>query len=237
MIHKNRKSIRLKNYDYTRAGLYFVTICANHRQSIFGYIDDGVMMLNDAGRMIEKWYVELENKFEKIKCHQMVVMPNHIHCIIEIEGGHAKTETTIKNDTNPVGVDLCVYLHVAHKNDTNQNQIKSNDTNPVGVDLCVCPNIANRTVPKRNTTGRHAGLPLHEVIQWFKTMTTNEYIRGVKNSGWQSFDKKMWQRNYWEHIIRNEQSYIKLVEYIENNPLKWDMDSLHPDNAEVLYVK
>jgi len=208
MIHKNRKSIRLKNYDYTRAGLYFVTICANHRQSIFGYIDDGVMMLNDAGRMIEKWYVELENKFEKIKCHQMVVMPNHIHCIIEIEGGHAKTETTIKNDTNPVGVDLCV-----------------------------CPHVANRTVPKRNTTGRHAGLPLHEVIQWFKTMTTNEYIRGVKNSGWQSFDKKMWQRNYWEHIIRNEQSYIKLVEYIENNPLKWDMDSLHPDNAEVLYVK
>lgn len=179
MIHKNRKSIRLKNYDYAKAGLYFITICTNHRKTIFGYIDNGCMILNDAGRMIEKWYFELENKFKNIQSHQKVVMPNHIHCIVEI-----------------------VY----------------------------------DTTPKQNTTGRDAGLPLYEVVQWLKTMTTNEYIRGVKNSGWEVFDKKMWQRNYWEHIIRNEQSYIKLSQYIENNPLQWEMDRLHPNNIEVSNV-
>jgi REP element-mobilizing transposase RayT len=57
-------------------------------------------------------------------------------------------------------------------------------------------------------------------------MTTNEYIRGVKNNNWQPFNKKLWQRNYHEHIIRNEQSYLKISEYIINNPANWENDSL-----------
>ncbi len=198
MLYKNRKSIRLKHYDYSKAGLYFVTICANHRQSIFGNIDNDIMLLNDAGLMIEKWYFELENKFDNIKCHEMVVMPNHFHCIIEIT----------------VGADLSVCPPHASKNATNQNQ-------------------KGRHAQK----GRHIGLPLHEVVQWFKTMTTNEYIRGVKNCNWEPFNKKMWQRNYYEHIIRNEKSYIKLLEYIENNPRKWEIDTLYPDNMETNNVK
>jgi putative transposase len=64
------------------------------------------------------------------------------------------------------------------------------------------------------------------VVQWFKTMTTNEYIRGVKNLGWIRFDGKLWQRNYWEHIIRDEYSYQNITEYIINNPLKWENDKL-----------
>ncbi len=187
MIYKNRKSIRLKGYDYSKAGLYFITICTNHRQSIFGNIDDDVMILNDAGLMIEKWYFELENKFRNIKCHEMVVMPNHFHCIIEIV---------------------------------------------VGADLRVCPNsYTDFDLDEQTIMGRHIGLPLHEVVQWFKTMTTNEYIHGVKNNNWQPFDKKMWQRNYWEHIIRNEESYVKLSEYIISNPQKWKIDTLHPNNV------
>jgi REP element-mobilizing transposase RayT len=57
-------------------------------------------------------------------------------------------------------------------------------------------------------------------------MTTNEYIRGVKNMGWQPFNGKLWQRNYWEHIIRNEQSYQNISKYIINNPAKWAKDTL-----------
>ncbi len=60
----------------------------------------------------------------------------------------------------------------------------------------------------------------------FESITTVEYIRGVKNMEWQSFDKKLWQRNYWEHIIRDEQSHIKISEYIKTNPANWDNDSL-----------
>ena len=90
--------------------------------------------------------------------------------------------------------------------------------------------------------GTHAGVPqpnekygihnkkynatIGDALDWFKTMTTNEYIRGVKNHDWQRFDGKLWQRNYWEHIIRNETSGEKIAQYIITNPQKWDDDIL-----------
>ncbi len=66
--------------------------------------------------------------------------------------------------------------------------------------------------------GEHAGSPLPQIIQWFKTMTTNEYIKMVKQNLLPSFNKRIWQRNYHEHIIRNEQEYNKIANYIQNNP-------------------
>ena len=69
--------------------------------------------------------------------------------------------------------------------------------------------------------GRHADLPLHEIVQWFKTMTTNDYIRNVKLNNWTRFNGKLWQRNYYEHIIRDEKSHNTIVEYIKYNPEKW----------------
>ncbi len=84
----------------------------------------------------------------------------------------------------------------------------------LGADLRVWP----------NETGEHIGSSLRNVIRWFKTMTTNEYIRHVKYDGWKPFDSKLWQRNYYEHIIRNEKELNRIREYILNNPLKWELD-------------
>ncbi len=86
----------------------------------------------------------------------------------------------------------------------------------VGADLRVCPD-----------KGAHIGAPLHEIVQWFKIMTTNAYLRGIKNSGWAPFDGRLWQRNYYEHIIRNEPAYLKIAEYIQTNPLKWLDDTYY----------
>ncbi len=83
---------------------------------------------------------------------------------------------------------------------------------------------AGRTGEHTANLGEHKGSPLHRVMQWFGTMTTNEYIRGVKTLGWKRFDKKLWQRNYWENIIRNEKSYHRISNYIVNNPKNWDND-------------
>ncbi|MED7819079.1 MULTISPECIES: transposase [unclassified Francisella] len=177
---KNRKNLRLKNYDYSSNGAYFVTICVNNRECLFGNIIDGQMCLNDAGLMVDEIYRDLENKFANIQCGKYVIMPNHFHCVIHI----------------------C-------------NDIKSN----VGVNLCVDPKLEK---------GEHAGTPLHKIIQWFKTMTTNAYINGVKTKNWQPFDKRLWQRNYYEHIIRNENSYNEIIKYIQLNPLKWELDELNP---------
>ena len=78
----------------------------------------------------------------------------------------------------------------------------------------------------RTILGEHAGSPLHRVVQWFKTMSTNEYIRGVKQNGWAPFPGKLWQRNYWEHIVRNEPELNRIREYIHNNPAQWELDKL-----------
>lgn len=67
-----------------------------------------------------------------------------------------------------------------------------------------------------------------EIIGAFKSITTIEYIRGVKMHNWQGFDGKLWQRNYWEHVIRHEQSRKEIAQYIINNPRQWKMDKLRP---------
>lgn len=204
-IH-HRKSIRLKGYDYSQAGLFFITICVQDRKCLFGEIVNGAMILNDAGQMVEKWYRELENKYPDKKCHEMVVMPNHFHCIIE--------------NVVTVGADLRVCPY-----DTpNQSIITptvSIDAPPVSGDA---PPVSGDAP---SVSGEHKGSPLHRAVQWFKTMSTNEYIRGVKNLGWEPFNGKLWQRNYWEHIIRDEQSYQRISEYIINNPKNWNNDKFY----------
>jgi REP element-mobilizing transposase RayT len=80
-IH-NRRSIRLKGYDYTRAGLYFVTICCQNRNHLFGKIENGIMILNDAGEMIERLWHDIPNDFSNIILHEYISMPNHIHGIV-----------------------------------------------------------------------------------------------------------------------------------------------------------
>jgi len=62
------------------------------------------------------------------------------------------------------------------------------------------------------------------LVDWFKTMTTNEYIRGVKQYGWKRFDGKLWQRNYYEHIVRSTEEYERIADYITDNPAKWQED-------------
>jgi putative transposase len=66
------------------------------------------------------------------------------------------------------------------------------------------------------------------MIDWFKTMTTNEYIRGVKQYQWSPFAVRFWQRNHYEHIIRDEQDLTAVHDYIVNNPAGWDKDAYHP---------
>ncbi len=182
---RRRKSLRLKGYDYSQKGLYFVTICVQNRACLFGDIQNGVMHLNDAGTMIEKWYYELENKFPDIQCGTHVVMPDHFHCIIHNVGANLGVGTDVLGSTSSI------------------------DSNFVGI------------------SSEHVGSPLYRVIQWFKTMTTNEYIRKVKTDNWPRFDRKLWQRNYWEHIIRNERAHQNISKYILNNPLKWKGDTLN----------
>lgn len=83
---KNRQSIRLKNYDYSQNGLYFVTICTENREFLFGDVINGKMVLNNIGNMIEKWLNKIPERFDTVELDKFQIMPNHIHMIIRIVG-------------------------------------------------------------------------------------------------------------------------------------------------------
>ncbi|HSA07265.1 MAG TPA: hypothetical protein P5556_08805 [Candidatus Gastranaerophilales bacterium] len=174
---QHRRSIRLKGYDYSSAGSYFFTICAQGREKILGEINNNRIILNNAGKMVEQWLIATTNKFNNISINEYVIMPNHLHCIISL-------------------ID-------------------------VGADTWVCPD-ENKEPHGANTQVRP--YKLFEIIQWFKTMTTNEYIKGVKNGIYPAFNKRIWQRNYYERIIRNQEEFNTISEYIINNPANWLID-------------
>jgi len=184
-IH-HRRSIRLKNYDYSRRGLYFITICTQNRLCSFGGIKKGEIILNDAGKMIKTVWDEIPVYYQRFNVHEFIVMPNHIHGIIQIA-----------SNPNLVGAGPCACLNPCIANDIGQPQ------------------------------GVAPTMSLSDVVHRFKTLTTKRYVDGVKNNGWPRFNKKLWQRNYYEHIIRDEKSYNKLSDYIINNPMSWQEDKYY----------
>lgn len=111
-----------------------------------------------------------------------------------------------------------------------------------GADPRVCPEGddgsdkgAHAGAPLRNAVSRDVDLPT--LVQWFKTMTTNEYMRGVKSRGWPAFTDRLWQRNYYEHIVRSEESLTRIREYIWDNPAKWSLDHENPANVRLAVTK
>ena len=144
MREEVRKRMRLRDFDYSSEGAYFLTLCLQKKLSLFEN--------HRAKEMVEKWIVEIENKYENVTVDCYVVMEDHVHLILFITEG---------------------------------NQIS-----------------------------------LSEIMKWFKTMTTNEYIRGVRDRVYEPFEKKLWQRSFYDHIIRNDEDLNEKREYIMNNPAK-----------------
>ena len=168
----HRKSIRLKNYDYSKPGIYFVTICTKNREFLFGEIVNGVIVLNDAGKIAQQCWLEIPEHFPCVSLDKFVIMPNHIHGIIIIN--------------HVAGVQNIEPLQQF-------NQFQK-----------IIPNSIGSIV-----RGFKIG-----VTKWFRQ---NNILNVV------------WQRNYYEHIIRNEKELNKIREYIINNPLKWGLDKYYSE--------
>jgi putative transposase len=159
----HRRSIRLKGFDYSRSAAYFITICVQNRDCLFGTISQNQLLLNDAGKMVSDEWLALPSRFPSVILDKFIVMPNHFHGIIYIS-----------------------------------------------------PDAVNNP-----TLGR--------IIGAFKSIANNKYITGVNTQNWQPFNKRLWQRNYYEHIISDDSALEKIQGYIQNNPATWQLDSLHPD--------
>lgn len=163
MTFFQRKLQRLKDYDYSQNGAYFITICTQGKLPLFGTIENNTLILNSAGVMVYEKFSEISKAYSDIIVDKFIVMPNHLHAIIILD------------------------------------------------------NIGT-------TQGSFPTISLSEYMQRFKTLTTKLYIDGVKKGEYQPFDKKIWQKSFHDHVIRNEQGYKKIWEYIDTNPLKWQED-------------
>lgn len=225
-IH-HRKSIRLKGYDYSQAGLYFITICVQNRQCLFGDVVNEKMILNDAGKMVENEWLKLHERFTNTELHEFVVMPNHFHGIIEIVGVTLVVGPETRYNQNEIeknGDETIEENQQLGKpqafNQLGQPQGFGQLGQPQAFDQLGQPQgIAPTSQTKKQKT-------VGDMVGAFQSIATVEYIRGVKNLGWKSFNGKLWQRNYWEHIIRDEKSYHRIAEYINNNPKNWKKDKL-----------
>jgi putative transposase len=214
----HRRSIRLVDYDYAQSGAYFVTVCAEDHTCLFGDVVSAEMRLNDAGRMIQTAWDELPDHYPGVETDAFVVMPNHIHAIIVLS-------------PDPVGAAPCgrPLGPFAFPNDTDSHP------GPVGAGPRACPNDTDSSPDHKGqprgvapTEGRRA-LSLADVVQRFKSLTTKRYADGVRQHGWRAFPGRLWQRNYFEHIIRNDYSLDQIRLYIMSNPASWALDRENPE--------
>ena len=172
-----RRSIRLKDYDYSQSGAYFITICTHNKEILFGEILDGEMQLNEWGNVVEDCWDEVPRHFKNVELDAFIVMPNHVHGII-----------IITND-----------IHVG-----------------AGLPRPYNKNISGGV---KHTLG--------QIVAYFKYQSSKRInsIRGTSGM-------PVWQRNYYEHIIRNERDLDEIRQYIINNPLKWELDTENPKNIK-----
>ncbi len=178
----HRRSLRLKGYDYSAAGAYFITICTFQRQCLFGQVVEGEMQLNEFGQIVAEEWLHSKEIRQEIDFDEWVIMPNHLHGIVLIES------------IDPVGANGCL------------------PSSP----WCNDP---HRLVPPMRPRS------LASLIAGFKSATTTR-INTLRDAA----GTPIWQRNYYDHIIRNERSLQHIRHYTTNNPLTWADDQLHPSN-------
>ncbi len=170
-----RKSIRLREYDYANPNWYYVTICSNDRKIIFGKVENGKMLLNDYGKIVEEEWLKTKELRKNIDLDYYVVMPNHFHGIIIIESR-----------------DIASYV----------------------------------PTDEYRKFGKVQPGSLGAIVRSFKSAVTKRINELGKNHS-----KSIWQSNYYEHIIRNENDLFFTRRYIELNPLKWELDEYY--NSEI----
>ena len=164
----HRRSVRLRGWDYSNAGAYFVTLCAKNRECLFSTVVHGEMQLNEMGRIAAECWEWLEKQYAHVEWDQWVIMPNHMHAIIVLHGRGALQRAP--TESQPV-------------------KTKS----------------------------------LGQLIGMYKTVSTRR-INEFRNTP----GIIVWQRNYHEHIVRNDDELIRIRRYIANNPGKWESDLENP---------
>ena len=240
-IH-HRRSIRLNGYDYSQAGLYFVTICCEKRLCRFGEIvgagftpaldgigqpqigqpqgfapTDAQMILNEFGTVSYNEWSKLPERFPNFVLDVFQIMPNHMHGIIMLNDGDAGAGfTPAQNDA-------------VAQNDTTDKTVEAGFT-PVldGIGQPQIGQAQGLPLPNADDDNRATARiapKIGDIVGAYKSLVANTCLEIYKTKN--ETMGKLWQRNYYEHIIRNEQSYQTISDYIINNPAKWKDDKFY----------
>ncbi len=209
-----RRSQRLPSYDYAQVGAYFVTITVHERLCLFGEIHDDRMRLSQAGHMAWRVWLQLPQRFPTIQADAFIVMPNHVHGVVLINENPPSD-----SDNHPVRAPLVGALF------RHPPEIDPVPAPPGGTLRPDAPGTGGAPAMATPTTGR---ISLGHVIGAYKSLTTVEYTRNVKARNWTPFRRRLWQRNYYEHVVRSDESLNRLRRYILGNPAQWALDRENP---------
>ncbi len=229
----HRKTIRLKGYDYSNAGAYFVTICVQNRECLFGEIQNGKMILNDFGKIIDHHWRNIPSHFQNVALDEYIVMPNHFHGVLWLvgDGNTATPENAVTGIT--VGAKHSGQIIVNEHDDVAGNvgamhsqtliYSKQDDVARNASPLHVDHHPNRRPNHPDHPNGTKPG-SLSAIIQNFTSITSRKINRIRKTPG-----KKLWQRNFHDRIIRNDKELFNIRQYIIDNPLKWEVDNENPN--------
>ena len=196
-----RRSIRLRDYDYSQPGAYFITVCTYDRDCLFGEVVDGVMELTPYGRMVADEWHRTEMVRPNVVLDAFVVMPNHVHGIIGIV------------EYNDDHGDVSHRGDVPHRGDVSQRRRGVSQYAPT-------PGPTPTPTPTTGPSGLQSpSQTVGAIVRGFKGAVTKRinHHRGTPGV-------PVWQRGYYEHIIRNERALNRIRRYIIENPLHWHKD-------------
>ena len=191
----HRRSVRLQGYDYAKPGAYFITICAHNRTCLFGKIVDGKMELNEFGMIVKNEWLRTSIIRPNIDIDEFVIMPNHLHGILIIVDNNHCRGVWPYAPTMP-------YAPTTPYAPASETEITPSTNKP---------NQTSEFKSPSQTIGA--------IIRGFKSATTKQ-INVCRNSP----GTPVWQRNYYEHIIRNDDELNRIRAYIKNNPVNWPQD-------------
>jgi putative transposase len=213
-IH-HRRSIRLKGYDYSQNGLYFITICCQNRICRFGHIENKKMILNEYGEIAYNEWGKLAERFPNFELNVFQIMPNHMHGII-----------VLNNNNASVGSGFTPDRTLQYQGKGQPQGIAPTNDKPIGIDpdngqqqgIAPTNDKPQRTAPTNDRT-------VSDILGAYKSLVANGCLEIFKSKN--KTMGKLWQRDFYEHIIRNEQAYVRISEYIKNNPAKWAEDKFY----------
>lgn len=243
-IH-HRRSIRLKGYDYSQAGLYFITICCNRWNNSlglpFGNIENGEMILNEFGQIAYNEWVKLTERFTNFELDVFQIMPNHMHGIIALSDSVRAGFTPAQNITiTPAHIGDDAQNGGDAQNDANaQNDGNTQNDDPQTItpaqDGANVQNDANIIQGAGASPAPTGNASVSDIVGAYKSLVANGCL-DIWKLAWVGAGftpaqiptmGKLWQRDFYEHIIRNEQSYETISNYIINNPAKWNEDKFY----------